>query len=288
MKIRLNIYLIILFVLSLPSYALAQGNKSSLIDEIFNNTKLDISIDRVPDGVKNRIENDLKHYNVADRVYKECVYSLIPKTYRYDIFETSIKGKLNTNLKFYELEEVLKWSKNSLTGKVTDIEIKYDDDDKWDEFEKYSKNLKDNPIPKKRLEIIKNYLDKTNFIKHQVDIFMNMKLAIAMATAYSYYSRGLKIPDPNSLKLSIESQRPYIEHAYNNIANDYVSFVYQELTNEELEEFSYFYSTDTGKKYNDSINSGMLDAYIKSSLDFGEQAVNYCITKDKPQDKTEI
>ena len=117
---------------------------------------------------------------------------------------------------------------------------------------------------------------------------MNMKLAIAMASAYSYYSRGVKIPDPNSLKLSIESQRPYIEHAYNNIADDYVSFVYQELTDEEIEDFSFFYSTDIGRKYMDSINSGMLDAYVKSSLDFGEQAVNYCITKDKPQDNTEI
>jgi len=288
MRFKFIQFSLILTILSLPSYALAQENKSSLIDGIFKNTKLDISIDRVPDGIKTRIEKDLKHYNVVDGGYKECVFSLIPKTYRYDIFESSIKGKLNTNLKFDELKEVLKWSKNPLTGKVIDIEIKYDDNDKWNDFEEYSKNLKDNPIPKKRLKIIKNYLDKTNFIKHQVDIFMNMKLAIAMASAYSYYSRGVKIPDPNSLKLSIESQRPYIEHAYNNIADDYVSFVYQELTDEEIEEFSFFYSTDIGRKYMDSINSGMLDAYVKSSLDFGEQAVNYCITKDKSQDKTEI
>ena len=216
-----------------------------------------------------------EYFNNLNQI-AEVVYDAqnLKKTF-LDFFENE--------LTIIEAKQILNWLDSPVGLKCTKAEEVYTETTKMSEYNAFVIKLKKNPPMEKRTKIAERFIRANDMIDRSVDLLTNMQLAQTIALVYA-----LAPENEETLLLAkkrIEEAKPRIRRNLEIIMVSRILFIYQDITDSELEQYIDFLETPIGTKYT-NISSDAYDvAFTRASYEFGEKVGELLKSK---KDKTQI
>lgn len=177
----------------------------------------------------------------------------------------TISKYLANNISAEELNKVLTWLETDLANRVITAELQATEPDFQQNFLKYIADLQANPPSQERTAAIVNYVNSSALVEQSVKIIESVVINM-------FEALKSKQPDNKEMAAQLDSQleqmkqtmRPALEQQL--IMSSY--FIYHNLSNAELNEYSDFYQQTIGKKYLSVVMGAMTESMNKWGATF--------------------
>lgn len=176
-----------------------------------------------------------------------------------------------------EMTKILQWLDTELASRVVAAELQSTAPEFQQNLMHYMADLQTNPPSAERTAAIIHYVESSNIVDHSFEMIMGM-----LENMFS----GLKATSPedselaSNLDLQLQQMMTAMKPAFEQqmILTSY--YIYRDISNEDLAEYSDFYQKDTGKKY----LSLLVGAVGEAMGNWGSTLVNQ-INEDKSTEK---
>ena len=262
--------------------------KETLAMELYVKSGLQIQLQDSPQVIINSLDEQKKlvfsknldsekqsemneYFNNLNQI-AEVVYDArnLKKTF-LDFFENE--------LTIIEAKQILNWLDSPAGLKCTKAEEVYTETTKMREYNSFVIKLRMNPPREKRTKIAERFIKANDMINRSVDLLTNMQLAqtIALIYALSPESEGTLL----LAKKRIEEAKPRIRRNLETIMVSRILFIYQDITDSELEQYIEFLETPIGTKYTNTSSDAYDVAFTRASYEFGEKVGELLKSKEK-------
>lgn len=180
-----------------------------------------------------------------DPAEAQKVMQLLESSWQQQEVEQIVANHIKTKFTATEMQSLLTWLNSDLARRIKSSEEKASAANFNQEFMQYMAQLQSTPPTAERVKVIRTFVETTDMIDHTVDIVMS----VAKGTI-----KGLKAANPHD-EVSEEAvmaqigqmeamMRPALEQQM--IMVSY--YIYDSLTDQEIEQYSQFYQQPLGKK----------------------------------------
>ena len=266
--------------------------KETLAMELYVKSGLQIQLQDSPQVIINSLDKqkellfsgDLDSEKRAEmKQYFNNLNQIAEVVYDAQNLKKTFLDYFENKLTIIESKQILNWLDSPVGLKCTKAEEVYTETTKMGEYNSYVIKLKKNPPRKKRTQIAERFIEANDMINRSVDLLTNMQLAQTVAIVYAL------TPENNEALLSakkrIEQAKPRIRRELERVMVSRILFIYQDVTDSELEQYVEFLETPIGKKYT-KISSDAYDvAFTRASYEFGEKVGELLQSK---KSKTEV
>lgn len=204
-------------------------------------------VDAALDGIPTQMSamNQQIQMTAKDPDEAQKVMDLLLNSWQIDDVKQVVSEHIKDNFSPLEMNNLLTWLKSDLTRRIKTAEEKASAPSFNQEFMSYMAKLQTTPPTAARIQTIRSFVEVTNVIDHSLKIVM----AVAKGTI-----EGLMVANPGEgvNEEQIQAQlsqmeimmRPALEQQM--ILVSY--YVYDELTEQEIEQYSQFYQQPLGQK----------------------------------------
>lgn len=180
-----------------------------------------------------------------DPAEAQKVMQLLESSWQQQEAEQIVANHIKTKFTATEMQSLLTWLNSDLARRIKSSEAKASAANFNQEFMQYMAQLQSTPPTAERVKAIRTFVETTDMIDHTVEIVMS----VAKGTI-----KGLKVANPQDdvdeeavmtqLSQMEVMMRPALEQQM--IMVSY--YIYDSLTDQEIEQYSQFYQQPLGKK----------------------------------------
>ncbi|MBA6352954.1 hypothetical protein [Colwellia sp. BRX9-1] len=190
-----------------------------------------------------------------------------------DVMLNKMTENIRKNVSLAELQPILKWLDSDLASRVVSAELQSTDPKFQQNLMLYMAELQSSPPSPDRTKVIIHYVESSEIVEQGMNLMMAM---------LENMFEALKITQPENVELATQLDAQLEQMAVNikpsmeqqMVLTSY--FIYRDISNEDLNEYSNFYKQATGKKY----LSLMVGAIGDGMNDWGTSLIHQ-ISKDK-------
>lgn len=175
-----------------------------------------------------------------------------------DVMLNDIFISMKSNLSMQERVAILHWLDSELAIRAVNAELRSSEPDFEQQLREYLSQINRSPLPSERVAAVKQLVESAKMVEQSSEMVIAMMRSMFKA---------IKAADPSNEELATQLDTQF-EMISMNIAPMMEQemmqtslYIYQDLTNEELQQYSAFFQQVTGKKYLSVINGA-----ISSSL----------------------
>lgn len=280
---KLILAAVLTFSLIIPAFA---AERSASIKELMDKSGM-------TNQLGSMVESALSSFEQIRTAVPEEARDQIKKSYAkaYNIgrLTQAIAKSLEENLTDADIKGTLEWLNSPLGRKITQLEEKASTAQGTQDIVEFMKH------PSEISDDRQNLIQRLDSVIHgtEMAVEMYMNSMVTMTTAMHSV-----INDPNKLPLDqmikgAESARPEIEAQMEQSVFGSSLYMYQSLTDEELEKYIKFYESEVGTRYSTYSIKALIDSFSDSNKELGAdigRLVNEKVAKDAQAvgSKTEI
>ena len=190
-----------------------------------------------------------------------------------DVMLNQMSEHIKKNVSYDELQLILTWLDSDLASRVVNAELQSSDPKFQQNLMHYIAELQTTPPSPERTKVIINYVESAEVVEQSINMIMAM---------LENMFEAFKVTQPENVELAgqldvqLEQMAANIKPAMEQqmILTSY--FIYRDISNKDLNQYSSFYKQDTGKKY----LSLMIGAIGDGMSDWGASLIHQ-IAKEK-------
>lgn len=250
------LYFTLIFVLtSFTHTVIANTIKNEDITQYMDLSGVELMLQNIPaqmQGMGQQMKLTAKDADQAEKTMNIMVDAWDEKQVKESI-ATSLKKGFSVT----EMKELLTWLNTDLARSVKIAEQKSTSASFNQEFMQYMAKIQSTPPTEQRIKTIRNFVDSTNMIDRAFDMVMSITKGMV---------QSLSIADGNTLTdEQINQQMQQMEAMLKPQLSQqmiYVSYyMYEELSDEDINAYSRFYETPLGKKELDVVYKAISDSF---------------------------
>lgn len=260
-----------LVFLLLPVAVIAQDNKEVLLEDLYGKSGIEKQIAQLPMvmqvGFDQAVAADERLKELPVNVIRE-IRASIETAFAPIKIKRTIVGECRDKLSINDLKKVIEWLESTLGRKFTQLEEAASTPEKYAEMQQFAQKFHESPPPPEQLEIIRKLDDAVKATETSVEVAMNTRLAITIASIASLPKE--QQPTYDNLVVAIEQTRPQIESEIRTQTIVSLLYMYRNVTYAELDRYIAFASSPAGTSFNDAAISGFKKALLAGSYKWGE------------------
>lgn len=189
--------------------------------------------------------NQQMQMTAKDPAQSQKVMDLLLNAWQFEDVKLVVSEHVKDNFSANEMQKLLTWLNSDLARRIKAAELKASAPSFNQDFMTYMATLQTTPPTTSRVKVIRNFVEVTNLVDHSLKIVM----AVAKGTI-----EGLMVANPGQGvdEAQIQAQmsqmelmmRPALEQQM--IMVSY--FIYDQLTEQEIQQYTTFYQQPLGKK----------------------------------------
>jgi uncharacterized protein (DUF4415 family) len=177
--------------------------------------------------------------------------------------EKSAVRQATTNLTAETMQKALDWLESGLGKKITSLEEAASTPHAVQQIQTLAGRLKSAPLPPHRLELIQRLDSVTQATDLSLSITETAMMAVATALD-AIQPKELQV-GTDTLKKQLEQQRPQLRQDILSMTTAAGLYVYQTLSDVELDRYIEFLESAAGKQYQTGMNAALKEALAEAS-----------------------
>jgi hypothetical protein len=238
----LNIIIFILFA-TFSQLSAAKAISDENVTQYLALSGIDSALEGIP--AQMRAMNQQMQMTAKDPEQAQKVMDILLNSWQLEDVKLVVSEHVKDNFTVIEMEKLLIWLNSDLAKRIKMAEEKASAPSFNQDFMSYIATLQTTPPTTSRVKVIRNFVETTNLVEHSLKIVM----AVAKGTV-----EGLTVANPsqnlndeqikNQMAQMEQMMRPALEQQM--IMVSY--FIYDQLTEQEIEQYTHFYQQPLGKK----------------------------------------
>ena len=274
MRLKTLMWAVVFFVL--PSSAMAQDNKETLIQELYGKSGMEKQIEQLPMllqvGFDQAVAADDRLKIIPRSVIGE-IRTSIQTVFAPENIKKTILSECREKLSHDDLKRVLGWLDSPIGRKFTQLEEYASTPEKYNEMQQFASQLQKTPPEPERLKFLQQLDSAVKATENNVEVAMNTQIAIAIAIASSLPKE--QQPTYDNLVAAIEQTRPQVQDAMRIQTLVYALYTYGSVTDAEIGQYVEFASSPAGKNYHNAAISGLKKALLEGAYKWGESIADF-------------
>lgn len=263
---------VLMMVINAPLLWAQDKSNAPAIDELIIKSGLQQQVEQFPDLVKAGADQSLNQNSKLTLEQKTGLETAIVQAFDPTLMLKTIKENVASGLTQDDINAILVWLNSSLGQKITLLEEQSSTEEGYKKMQEFAQGLANNPPDPKRVAVIGRLDVAAHLTENDVKMRMDMALAMAesMATAF-----GQKDFSKEALVSALEQKRPQIESSAKQNVIIGGLFTYQNLTDDELQQYINFYTSKEGQKYTNVTSEGLSQSIHDASERSGKALGQY-------------
>lgn len=251
-------------VFALPMDAMAHGNKTDLVKELYAKSGMAEQIRQIPhiffDGFEQAVEMHVRLKRLPRGIIKAYRASL-EKNFAAEDIKNRILAECTEKLSALDLEKILEWLDSSIGRKFTQLEKASSTAEGFSNMWRSEDQKHKASPPEDRLEALR----KMDALLRATDtgIEMAMKTQLMVLIALVAHLPSEKQPETDELVAAIQKNRSIFEDALYEETQVFFRYTYHTVTTVELEKYIAFASSPAGGRYYQAVSTGLNKALLE-------------------------
>jgi len=216
-------------------------------------------------GYQNNYRKIGQHTAQDKKIYRN-IDKIIEDSFDRQVTKKTVVDGLMKNINTSDIKLILAWLDSPIGRRITELEERASSKEGAKETQKYMRNIKNAPLSKQRIRLVKELDSVMEITRTTVDIVMSIQFALSMTT--EEIEKKLNRGDIHKLYEAYKTSSAPVESEMKSQVYGSLLYTYQPLSDEELGQYVAFVKSAAGKKYSTVPSSFMLQAIIDSSLQF--------------------
>ncbi len=230
--------------------------KDRLIDEIFQKSGIDDSINQVDSLFMDA--DQLKNTNLPFG-HSEFIFNVLVRVYSKSEYRLTLKEQFQRKYKPQHVQRVLKWYRSPLAKRIVQMELAAMSPYTNRRAKRYIRDLEDQTLKEQRLKILGQMESSVGYTDYSVE---TLKIFAGIMFPFETSYKGKPVA------ALIESVRKELQEPLRKRILDRWLYIYRELPNEELLDYSKFIRSAAGKWFHktmfDGSETGMIMLAIRA------------------------
>ncbi|MCU4677525.1 hypothetical protein N7931_18025 [Catenovulum sp. 2E275] len=249
----------------LPAFAMA-ADKASLINEIVDKSGLTTSLESLPAQFQAQAMQQ-KPYVKDPQAVDSVMQILSNNVDKHEIKQTLV-DTFDSKMSVAELKEVKSWLDSDLGSQIAKAELEAADPANMQEIQMFAASFQTQPPTQERIVAVQNFVEKSKL----VDAAMNMVEQI-MSSTISSIEKFSDNPDMAKVEDAVAQAKGMIQPMLWQQMILMSHYTYQDLSVEQINQYTDYLVTDSGKKY------------LQTGIDGVTAVINQIMEKSAPQIK---
>lgn len=258
---KLFLSFVVLLIVCLPAWA-AAPEPGVQTRELMEKSGLAHQIEQIPDFVRASV--DQYQGKLREDVY-EWLQEAARDAYSPDTLQRRVAAQIDGVLDAETIESALAWLRSDLGQRITQAENAASEIDNLDHMRRFAAELEEDPPSLHRLSLVR----RLDLAVHATDILVESHL---LSTLGLVKALRASMPDERQGELDqlvqrIESQRPQLVQAYQEVTRIISLYSYRDLDDEDLERYLAFAESAHGQRYHAVLLTALRDAMLAANQD---------------------
>lgn len=242
-KINLPNFIILLLTLTFSQLGAAKTISDEDVTQYLALSGIDSALQGIP--AQMRAMNQQMQMTAKDPEQSQKVMEILLNAWQLEEVKLVVSEHVKDNFTANEMQQLLQWLNSDLARRIKLAEEKASEPSFNQDFMSYIAALQTTPPTPSRVKVIREFVEVTNLVEHS----LNIVLAVAKGTV-----EGLTVANPGQTINTEQVQqqmaqmeqmmRPALEQQM--IMVSY--FIYDQLTEQEIEQYTHFYQQPLGQK----------------------------------------
>jgi len=262
-----------MLILCLSSAGIANADMlSNHANDLYYKSSIKDRIKYIPVMAKQQIEMDLANLDnagVKRDTDKQKILALLDEANTDADIENVTIEFIRDKLNDLEINDVLTWLDTDLAKKITRAQGNSWTTENNNERDQFSIKLKSSPPSQKRLSEIEKLAKNLNILDTTVNYLISLHIVSGMATSRYMGEHDYDVVQARADQLK-ESKKE-LEAQIKDKVLEGLLFTYRDLSDQELQNFSTFTGTKTGKKYAELLAEVTVFSLEKATTGFSQK-----------------
>ncbi|WAJ70354.1 hypothetical protein [Catenovulum adriaticum] len=242
-----------LFAALLPAIVLAQANKTELINQIIEQSGMESSLDSLPAQFQAQALQQKPYAKDPQAV--ETVMQILTDNFDKHSIQQAMVATFDKNMSLSELQQVKTWLDSELGSEIATAEAQASNPAIMQEVQVFAASFQTNPPAQDRITAIQNFVQKSKLVEST----LNMVEQIMRSTLTSIEQFN-EHPNTDKVDQTVNKVKGMMEQMLWQQMILMSHYTYQDLSVAEINQYTDFLTSDTGKKYLNTSISGVTAA----------------------------
>lgn len=263
---------VFMLILCLSSAGTAFADVLSDANDVYTKSSLKDRVKYIPILAKRQVEMDLANLAANDSKHgsnKQKIMGLLDQANVDSEIKNQTVKFIRDKIDRLEIRDVLSWLDTDLAKKISLVQGNSWAEDNSDERNRFSRQLKTNPPSQQRLSDIEKLANNMKLLDTAVNYLISLTTVSGMAV--SRYTGSQDYDVVQARADALKSTRKELESQIKDKVLEGILFTYRTLSDQELNRFSKFSGTKTGKKYAELLAEVTEFSLGKATADFSQK-----------------
>ncbi|MGH7166152.1 MAG: hypothetical protein ACREIS_11575 [Nitrospiraceae bacterium] len=251
-------------LLALPAMA-ESPQKEALTKELVKLSGLEYQLRQLPLVTMSQLAE--QQGKVPEPMYK-AFQRVFRDAYNTERLQRQVSKQVEKNLDMETMRKVLEWLQTELGKKITGLEEAASTPQGVQQAQVFAKQLQAAPPVPKRVDLVR----RLNIAADTTELNLNIaqSTAIAVATAMDAVEPRDRRLGPDRVRIQVERQRPQMRQAYDQMGIVQSLYMYQPLSDGELERYVDFAESQLGREYHNVVTRAFEEALLDATTSMGK------------------
>ncbi|GEM_PF-3345220 len=231
-----------LMAVLLPGLAFASAEKSQLIDEIIDKSGMEASLESLPAQFQAQAMQQ-KPYTKEPEAVEELM-QILSNSADMQTMQATMAQTFNNKMSLAELKEVKTWLDSDLGSQIAKAEAEASNPANMQDIQMFAASFQTQPPSQEKIAAVQNFVEKSKLVESA----MNMVEQIIGSTVNSLEQFNEQ-PDPNKAEQVVTQAKAMMEPMLWQQMILMSHYTYQNFSVEEINQYTQYLTTNTGKKY---------------------------------------
>ncbi|MDI9244771.1 DUF2059 domain-containing protein [Marinobacter sp. CHS3-4] len=259
-------------VLCLLLFLSGSVQASTLAKSVLEASPVDDIVATYPDMMSEGVRQGLSQSGRLDPMMVSTIVTVVRGAFQSANIENKLVADLSASLSEEQLNSVGQWYRTPLAERISRAEIKASSTDAWLSIQQGAPELQAEYRGSERAQLFTRYDKAARATESAVDTTVAVQLGLATAMAAFQGGKG---PGFDQMEQMIESQRDQVRAMVAQQVYDIYLYTYQDLSNDELNEYIRFLESDAGTRFTRVVTAGIQDAITRPVKSVGRQLARF-------------
>lgn len=242
-KINLLSLALLLLVATFSQFSSAKAISDEDVKQYTALSGIDSALNGIPAQMS--AMNQQMQMTAKDPAQAQKVMDLLLNAWRLDDVKQVVAEHVKENFSVDEMQTLLTWLNSDLARRIKTAEAKASAPSFNQDFMSYMAKLQTTPPTTERVKVVRNFVEVTNIIEHSLKIVMSVAKGTIEGLMVANPGEGVNEEQIQAQLTQMEvMMRPSLEQQM--ILVSY--YVYDELTEQEIAQYTQFYQQPLGEK----------------------------------------
>ncbi|SPF44496.1 exported hypothetical protein [Syntrophobacter sp. SbD1] len=268
---RLRICLCTVLLSLSPIILYAQNHDNLQVRELYTKSGMEKQFGELPSALQVMFDQsalkDLQAQKLPRNVLS-VMRASIPEAFAPEKLKEVMFAELAGKLTEQDIKEVLRWLDSPEGKKCTRLEEAASAPEAQAEQQQYAALLRDSPPTAERLKVLRELDSALKVTESAVEISINMQVALVLGMIATLPIEQQKQSD--TVARELEKRRPELEAKVRSTMLISDLYVYKNLTDAEIEQYTEFGKSPAGSAFSSVVNAAIKKAINEGALRWGK------------------